>query len=156
MDGHRASKLYGLMQSALLCMFAAVLFLGPATPLVSAGRIPRLVGGLVCAAGLLLLFVAIKRLGRAIQIDPAPRPDATLVTTGIYRWFRHPIYTAIVVIVIGLFLRRMTLAVAIASAIVIVFLAIKVRVEERLLTERYPAYDEYKRTSWGLWPGLHW
>jgi protein-S-isoprenylcysteine O-methyltransferase Ste14 len=156
MDTHRASKLHGLVQSASLCLFAAVVFVGPRTPRLSSGETPRFVGGVLCAVGLLLLFVAIKRLGRAIQVNPAPRLNATLVTAGIYRWFRHPIYTAVVMIVVGMFLRKMTLAVAIAGAIVVVFLVVKVRFEEQLLTERYPAYAEYKRRSWGLLPGLHW
>jgi len=156
MDTHRASKLYGLTQSALLCVFASAVFLGPATPRILASATSRLAGGVFCGAGILLLFLAITRLGRAIQINPDPRTDATLVTAGIYAWFRHPIYTSIVMIVTGLFLRRATLVVAIAGAIVIVFLAIKVRFEEQLLAARYPAYAEYKRKSWGLLPGLHW
>jgi protein-S-isoprenylcysteine O-methyltransferase Ste14 len=156
MDTQRASKLYGLTQSALLCLFAAAVFFGLPTPRLLAGEISRFVGNILCAAGLLLLFAAITRLGRAIQIDPSPRTDATLVTAGIYKWLRHPIYTAIVVMVIGLFLRRATLQVAVMSAIVIAFLALKARFEEQLLTARYPDYAEYKRKSWGLVPGLHW
>jgi protein-S-isoprenylcysteine O-methyltransferase Ste14 len=156
MDTHRVSKIYGLIQSALLCAFAAAVLFGPATPRLLGGEAARILGGIFCAAGLLLLFAAINRLGRAIQIDPAPRSDATLVTTGIYRWFRHPIYTAILMMVIGLFLRRATLPVAVAGAIVILFLAVKVSFEQQLLTARYPDYPEYKRKTWGLLPGLHW
>jgi protein-S-isoprenylcysteine O-methyltransferase Ste14 len=151
-----ASRAYGFIQTALLCVFAAAVFFGPAAPLLLTGRAPRLIGDVFCFAGLFLLFGGINRLGRAIQVDPAPRSDATLVTAGIYKWFRHPIYTAIVVIVIGIFLRRPTIAVAIAAAIVIVFLAIKVRFEEKLLMARYPDYSNYKQRSWGLLPGPRW
>jgi protein-S-isoprenylcysteine O-methyltransferase Ste14 len=88
----------------------------------------------------------------AIQIAPEPRRDATLVTSGIYRWFRHPIYTAIVAIVIGLFLRRPTILVGVSAAGVIGFLYVKVRFEERLLLERYPEYAGYRTRTWGLFP----
>jgi protein-S-isoprenylcysteine O-methyltransferase Ste14 len=146
------SKIYGLTQTVLCCIFALAVFLGPGTPLLLAGRIPRAIGGVLCFTGILLLFGGINRLGRAIQIDPKPKVDASLVTSGIYRWFRHPIYTAIVVIVIGIFLRRATLVVGIASVLVIAFLAVKVKFEEKLLLSRYPKYAEYKTRSWGLLP----
>jgi protein-S-isoprenylcysteine O-methyltransferase Ste14 len=146
------SKIYGVIQSALLCLFAAAVFLGPRTTLFATGPILRMAGAVFCLAGLVLLFVGIGGLGRNIQVNPAPKADAVLVTAGVYQWFRHPIYTGIVMIVIGLFLRNPTIAVAIAAAIVIVYLAIKVRFEEKLLVARYPDYSEYRRRSWGLLP----
>jgi protein-S-isoprenylcysteine O-methyltransferase Ste14 len=34
--------------------------------------------------------------------------------------------------------------------------AFKARVEERLLSERYPGYDDYRRrTAWRLLPGIY-
>ncbi len=41
-----------------------------------------------------------------IQIAPEPRADGQLVTRGVYSRLRHPIYTAIVILVIGLFLGK--------------------------------------------------
>ena len=98
------------------------------------------------------MFSALFSLRRAVQIAPAPRPDAELVTSGIYTRLRHPIYTAIVILVAGLFLRRPTILVAIAGAVVVAFLAVKVRFEEKLLVARYPAYVGYMRRTWGLIP----
>ncbi len=151
----QASRTYAVMQSVLLCIFVGAVFLAPGTPLLFAGRIWKAVGNAFCLAGLVLLFEGIRRLGRAIQVDPAPRPEATLVTTGVYRWFRHPIYTAIVIVVLGLFLRQASLAVGIATCLVITFLIVKVRFEEKLLMARYPGYSEYKKRSWGLIPWPH-
>jgi protein-S-isoprenylcysteine O-methyltransferase Ste14 len=93
-------------------------------------------------------------LREVIQIAPEPKAGAHLVTTGIYRWPRHPIYTAIVLIVIGLVLRKPGLWLAIAAAVVIAFLFVKTRFEERLLATHYPQYPEYRKRSWGLIPGL--
>src|SRR5689334_10060218 len=108
----------------------------------------RIAGGVLSAAGLLLMFAALVSLRRAVQIAPEPRADAELVTSGVYASFRHPIYTAIVAIVLGLFLRQPTMAVAAASAVVIIFLALKVRFEEARLAARYPTYSAYKRRTW--------
>jgi protein-S-isoprenylcysteine O-methyltransferase Ste14 len=106
----------------------------------------------LCAAGIALLLVAIFRIGQSVQIAPEPKKTATLVTTGVYKYLRHPIYTAIIAVVIGLFLRRPTLPIAIAGLAVIVFLLVKVRFEETLLRARYSQYAEYMTTSWGILP----
>ncbi len=149
-----ASRIYGHLQTAILFAFAVVVFFGPGRPLLLLGKIPTIAGSVLCALGLLLLFIAFRSLGRSIQIAPEPRADATLVTSGIYRWFRHPIYTAILLIVIGIFLRRPTPFIGIAALAVIIFLAVKVQFEEKLLEAHYPTYAAYKSRSWGLipWP----
>jgi protein-S-isoprenylcysteine O-methyltransferase Ste14 len=154
MSPPKAGKTYGIIQSVLLVMFAVAVFFGPPTPVLLGGRIPRIVGDALCVTGLLLLFAGVWNLGAAIQVDPSPKAGAMLVTTGIYRWFRHPIYTAIVMLVAGLFLRTPTISVLSACAIVILYLAIKIRFEEKMLISAYPNYAEYKRQAWGLvpWP----
>ena len=149
-----ASRLYAIAQTVLLVLFAAA-FVSDAGPLLlPPGGVPGAVGMVLSVAGLALLLAALPALGRAIQIAPRPRADAHLVTSGVYRFFRHPIYTAIVVLVVGLFLRKPTLPVAAAAAVVIAYLAVKVRFEERLLLARYPEYAEYRTKAWGLvpWP----
>jgi protein-S-isoprenylcysteine O-methyltransferase Ste14 len=89
-----------------------------------------------------------------IQIDPFPKRGGHLVTTGIYHWLRHPIYTAIVLIVIGLVLREPRVSLAVAAAVVIAFLFVKTRFEEGLLAAHYPQYCAYRKRTWGLIPGL--
>lgn len=153
----KPANVYAIIQSVLLVMFAVAVFFGPRTSLLLLdGRTLRVVGGVLCATGLLLLFAGVRHLGAAIQINPSPKAGAKLVTTGIYRWFRHPIYTAILLLVMGLFLRTPTIAVAGATAIVILYLAIKIRFEERMLLASYPDYAEYRHRAWGLvpWPGV--
>src|SRR5438094_6640766 len=151
-DPNRASGAYGIVQTALLCVFAAIFFLsaGPARPPGGVSAI----GAVLCAGGVLLMFAAFASIRSAVQIAPEPRRDARLATTGVYRYLRHPIYTAIVVLVVGLFLRKPNVAIAVAAALVVAFLMIKVRFEEQLLLGRYPEYAEYKRRTWGIVPGL--
>ncbi len=135
-------------------MFAGAMFFGSKVWILPNNAALKIAGDVLCAAGLLLLFVALGQIGRAIQVAPAPRPNATLVTSGVYAWFRHPMYTAILSVIAGLFLREPILAVAIAGAIAIAFLALKTRYEERLLLARYPEYAQYKSRTWGIvpWP----
>jgi len=148
------SRNYGIAQSLLLAVFAAAYLLDASRPIFDS-RAAAAVGLAICAAGLLLMFSALASLRAVVQVAPEPRAGGHLVTEGVYSRFRHPIYTAILVLVVGLFLRKPTLLVAVGSVAVITFLAIKVRFEEQLLVARYPDYVAYRRRSWGLvpWPG---
>src|SRR5438552_8734 len=148
-----ASSRYAIAQTVLLGGFAAAFFLSAGTALLPATMFGA-VGAALCAAGLVLMFAAFASIRSAVQIAPEPRAGARLATTGIYRYLRHPIYTAIVLLVAGLFLRKPTTAVAIAAAAVVGFLLIKVRFEEQLLLARYPEYAAYKRRTWGIIPGF--
>ncbi len=147
------SRAYAWAQTVLLCLFAAAVIFGGGVPLFTS-VLARDVGLALCAVGLTLMAFAFVPLREVIQIAPEPKAGAHLVTTGIYRWLRHPIYTAIVLIVIGLVLRKPGLWLAIAAAVVIAFLFVKTRFEERLLETHYPEYSEYRKRSWGLIPGL--
>jgi protein-S-isoprenylcysteine O-methyltransferase Ste14 len=148
------SRNYGVAQSVLLALFAAG-YLLDASPPIFESRAAAGVGLAICAAGLLLMFSALGSLRAVVQVAPEPRPDGHLVTRGVYSRFRHPIYTAILILVVGLFLRKPTLLVGIGGVAVVVFLAVKVRFEEQLLVARYPDYVTYRRRAWGLvpWPG---
>jgi protein-S-isoprenylcysteine O-methyltransferase Ste14 len=89
-----------------------------------------------------------------MQVSPEPKADGHLVTRGVYRWLRHPMYTGITLLVIGLALRTPTLWVAVAGVALIALLLVKARFEERLLAARYPDYPAYRSRTWGvLTPG---
>ena len=141
------------MQTVLLCGFAVVFFFGAGPRVLQPGA-AGVAGAVLCALGLVLMLSAVVSLRAVIQVAPEPRPGGHLVTRGVYSRFRHPIYTAIVILVIGLFLRKPAAFVAIAAAIVIVFLVVKVQFEEQLLLARYPEYAEYRRRTWGVIPWL--
>lgn len=148
-----SSKQYALVQNVLFGIFALTIIFGPGPDLFAWPR-ARFVGNIFCAAGLVFMLAAIVALRQVIQIAPEPRAGGHLVTRGLYKWFRHPIYTGILIVIIGLFLRRPTLMVAIVAVVVAGFLVAKTRFEESLLTARYTDYAAYKGRTWGVIPGL--
>ena len=141
------------MQTLLLCGFSAIFFFA-AGPRVFTSATASLAGAVLCAGGLALMLSAVVSLRAVIQVAPEPRPGGHLVTRGVYGRLRHPIYSAIVILLIGLFLRKPATSIGIAAIAVIGFLLIKVRFEEQLLLARYPEYAEYRRRTWGVIPGL--
>ena len=144
------SRVYGIAQSLLFALFALVVWFDPAPRTILGEPVLVVAGDLLCLVGVILLFVALQTLGRAVQIAPAPRVEAELVTRGVYGRLRHPIYTAIVLIVVGFVLRGITPAGAVIALVIVVFLMIKARYEETLLAARYPQYAEYRRRTRGV------
>jgi protein-S-isoprenylcysteine O-methyltransferase Ste14 len=154
MTSERASRNFGIAQTVLLFAFAAVFFLDDGARLFSPGGAASAIGTALCVVGLLLMLAAFISLRAVIQVEPEPRRDGHLVMNGVYAVLRHPIYTAISIVIVGLFLRKPTVFVGLAGAGVIGFLLVKVQLEERLLAARFPEYAGYMSRTWGMIPGL--
>jgi protein-S-isoprenylcysteine O-methyltransferase Ste14 len=143
------SDAYAAGQSGLLIAFNAIFFLLPGPPLFDSVLLGR-TGTILCGAGLLVLIVSLITLRRVIRVAPAPKDGGHLVSAGIYGRLRHPIYTAMVTLVVGLCLRRPGLLAIAAGAAVIAFLLVKARFEESLLLARYPEYERYRARTRGV------
>ncbi len=123
---------------------------------------PQSAAGLTHAAGLALLAlgfavcaVAALHLGNNLTPLPHPKDDATLVTGGLYRLVRHPIYFGVLLLAFGwaLFVQGwLTLGYA---ALLFVFFDIKSRKEEAWLTARFPEYAAYRRRVRKLVPFIY-
>jgi protein-S-isoprenylcysteine O-methyltransferase Ste14 len=144
---------YPVIQTLLFAAFFAAYARGPGPALFSA-EWPRALGAALCAGALVLFLAALAAIGRAFRIAPEPRPGAGLVTRGIYRGLRHPMYTSVAMLAAGLFLTRPTAAVGALAAATIAFFLAKARHEETLLVALYPEYAAYRERTWGVIPGL--
>jgi len=144
----RTSRIYGTLQTAILCVFAAVTLWRPGPVQASPWVVGA--GSALCAIGVGVLAAALLALRGTVQIEPAPREGKELVQRGVYRFLRHPIYTAIVLCVIGLCLKAPSVAGGLAGLLVLLFLALKVRVEERYLVAAYAGYAPYRERTLGV------
>lgn len=110
----------------------------------------------VCTiGGMIVIAVSIFQLGRSITASPVPAERAELVTTGLYRIVRHPIYSGLLVVVIGVVLRSGSSITAGAGAVTIAFFVAKARWEERRLAERYTDYEAYAAVTPRFVPRRH-
>jgi protein-S-isoprenylcysteine O-methyltransferase Ste14 len=97
---------------------------------------------LIAAAGLLGVW-GFRHLGSGLTPLPLPNGAVDLVTSGPYRWMRHPIYTAVIVGMAGIALRTRTPVVIGLAIGLALFLSLKARWEERHLRAEFPGYPEY-------------
>jgi protein-S-isoprenylcysteine O-methyltransferase Ste14 len=81
------------------------------------------------------------------NIRPEPKPRGQLVTSGPYRYVRHPMYLAVMLGMLGFCVGYATPWRWAALAALAVVLAIKAGVEERAMAARHPGYADYARGS---------
>ena len=116
---------------------------------------PSWLGVLITLAGLLFAAWARVTLGRNWSATITVKQDHDLITSGPYRFVRHPIYTGLLLGLLGIALAlgewRGLLGVALAFG---AFWR-KLRIEERWMREQFgSAYDDYTRRVAALIPYL--
>ena len=87
-------------------------------------------------------------------IFPRPQAGSSLVTRGIYRWVRHPLYASLMSLSVGWGLFWGSWPTLLAGLVLTVFLRMKAGHEERWLGERFPEYAVYAREVRRFIPGL--
>lgn len=114
----------------------------------------RYVGVLVIAAGVVLAVYAVLGLGSSLTALPAPVEHGTLRTDGVYAVVRHPIYSALLLVVLGWSLLSSPWVLLVWLALAVV-LDLKRQVEEDFLERTYEEYVGYRaRVRWALVPGI--
>ncbi|MDP9298784.1 MAG: isoprenylcysteine carboxylmethyltransferase family protein [Actinomycetota bacterium] len=114
------------------------------------------VGLAIAASGVVFRTWAIVTLGRFFTYDVTIQPGHRVVTSGPYRWVRHPSYTGGLVGLLGLGVALGSAAAVLALVVVpLVGLLIRVRHEERTLrTALGTEYDAYAAGRPRLLPGI--
>lgn len=118
------------------------------------GWVPHTISVGLIAGGVGLGLGALWALRRSFRVAPTPRNDGVLVTDGIYRRFRHPMYTAVLLLIAGCTLVRPDLPVLGLAVANLALYVGKARYEEGLLLAHYPDYAAYRRRTLGVLPGL--
>ncbi len=106
----------------------------------------RVAGLILAVAGLILLTVARLQLGDAFSITPQA---SILVTRGLYRRIRHPVYVFGAVAIAGLFLYLSLPRLLFVFLVLIPLQIVRARREERVLEQRFgDEYRAYRRATW--------
>ena len=116
----------------------------PQKQIIQSSRFSYLLGILIIIIAFIIMLVSIKDLGRNLSPFPRPINNSNLVTTGIYRFTRHPMYYSLIFISIGVFIVKLSifyLFLTISLALIIKF---KIALEEKYLMNKFKNYLLYK------------
>jgi protein-S-isoprenylcysteine O-methyltransferase Ste14 len=106
------------------------------------GTVAEVVGGVLIAAGAVLVVTARIAMGRSFTVHPHPRAGGELITTGPFLVIRNPMYLGALLLFAGASLFHSWTGLALTGALAVLWAA-KARAEERYLTEQFPEYAEY-------------
>ena len=102
------------------------------------------VGFLIIIIAFIILLVAIKDLGRNLSPFPRPINNSNLVTTGIYRFTRHPMYYSLIFISFGVFITKLSIYYLFLSTSLSLIIKFKITLEEQYLNNKFKNYLLYK------------
>ena len=133
--------------AAVLAQFGAIGALLLATGSSTGG--PRWLWALGLAllvAGAVVLLLSFLNLGAALTPNPVPN-GAGLRQHGLYSRIRHPIYTGVLMVMLGVVCRSPGWWPLFWWVVLAGVLTAKAMWEERMLTEQFPEYAEYRQRT---------
>jgi protein-S-isoprenylcysteine O-methyltransferase Ste14 len=143
-----------VLQFALIALVVAAGVVGPRWG-STASALRVTIGIALALAAAALGVLSARVLGASLTPYPRPAREASFVAHGPYRLVRHPIYLAGLLLLAGVSILLSPWALVL-TALLGVLWALKSSVEERLLRERYPEYEQYcERTRHRLVPFVY-
>jgi protein-S-isoprenylcysteine O-methyltransferase Ste14 len=130
-------RLLVILQFGLLAVLGGRAVL--ASPAISFEVVAMLAGSAVLA----LWALDANRPGN-FNIRPTPRHGGTLITSGPYRWIRHPMYTSVLLAAAAAAVTSFEPVDALLWLALLGVLLAKSSLEERALARRFPGYQDYR------------
>jgi protein-S-isoprenylcysteine O-methyltransferase Ste14 len=105
-------------------------------------------------AGFVILGLSALALGKSLTAHPIPGKNAQLVTDGLYRFVKHPIYSGLILVGFGLTIAGGFFPHALFFLALVLLLNYKASFEEALLTRTYAGYADYSKKTGRFVPRL--
>jgi len=103
-------------------------------------------------SGLMMVASVVAMGKRSLRIHPQPADSGQLRTGGIYRFLRHPMYSALLLASLVILWTHPAWPVPISVIVVAIVLRAKIVIEERELRRKFPAYSDYAQKVPALIP----
>jgi len=116
----------------------------PQKQIIQVNPFSYLVGFLMIIIAFIILIVAIKDLGTNLSPFPRPINNSNLVTSGIYRFMRHPMYYSLLLISLGVFLIKLSIYYLFLSMSLVLIIKLKIALEEQYLKNKFKNYLLYQ------------
>ena len=116
----------------------------PQKQIIQASPFSYFLGILIIIIAFIIMLVSIKDLGKNLSPFPRPINNSNLVTTGIYRFTRHPMYYSLIFISFGVFITKLSVYYLILSISLFLIIKFKIALEEKYLNNKFKNYLIYK------------
>ena len=116
----------------------------PEKPIIQVTPFSYFIGFLIIIIAFIILLFAIKDLGRNLSPFPRPIENSNLVTTGIFRFMRHPMYYSLIFISFGVFITKLSIYYLFLSISLGLIMKFKIALEEQYLNNKFKNYLLYK------------
>jgi len=124
----------------------------PSGDLWSRGAVAGAISITAVALGIAIGVAGGLGLGATLTPLPIPKDDGELVTNGVYHFVRHPIYSGLLLATAGIVVWGASLGHLIGWVALWGVLMAKSVLEEKMLHERYPEYQNYASITGRLVP----
>lgn len=107
---------------------------------------------ILSALGFIVVLIALIQLNTNLSPFPKPKDNANLITNGIFKYVRHPIYSGILIF---LFFLSLYFASAYKLGLVVLLLILfwfKSEYEEEQLCLKYSNYRDYRQDTGRFFP----
>ena len=105
-----------------------------------------LLGAALVVSGVAFTIWARRHLGKNWSAEVTIRKDHSLIRSGPYSHIRHPIYTGLLLAVVGTAIAVSEYRALVAVAIFVIGWTLKAKKEESFLAQQFgPAFEEHKR-----------
>ncbi|MCB9252868.1 MAG: isoprenylcysteine carboxylmethyltransferase family protein [Flavobacteriales bacterium] len=104
--------------------------------------------------GFCILALGIIQLRSNLTPFPSPKTGSYLVTNGLYKYIRHPIYTGIFCMLFFYGFYAMSIFKICISIALLVLFHFKSKYEEKLLEEKFEMYARYMKDTAKFFPGI--
>jgi len=116
----------------------------PQKQIIQSSRFSYLLGILIIIIAFIIMLVSVKDLGRNLSPFPRPLNNSNLVTAGIYRFTRHPMYYSLIFISIGVFIIKLSIYYLFLTVSLGLIIKFKIALEEKYLINKFKNYLLYK------------
>ncbi|MEM8486527.1 MAG: isoprenylcysteine carboxylmethyltransferase family protein [Bacteroidota bacterium] len=139
----------GYLHVLLQFVGAGITCLAAATAQTPWGPLPLIIIALGAVIG--LYTITHNRIGN-FNVAPPLKTHAQLITSGPYKWVRHPMYLSVIVVLVGLSLHAGTIPAWVGALVSSHAMYQKTVIEEQLLLERFPEYAAYRTSTKRMLP----
>lgn len=105
--------------------------------------------------GILIRWISILQLKKEFTVDVAIHNDHQLKTDGFYSYIRHPSYSGLLLVCLGLFIAMNSLISVFAIVPILLAVLYRISVEENILIQEFgEAYKNYSKRTGKLLPKI--